>query len=792
MTLRLRLFLFVGVLFVLSIIGSSYLEDFLAKRYLYEGEQLVSKKIAEENEIKRKNFEEFLSELLMETEAKLNAVLKRIELHPDYLDTFKTESTWHGVAELLMTNNWIDFIQNVNENQVSSGVMMRNKYLEDSLFIPIHDELAIYFMRDDAGSFVGPFIGIKLEVNESESKTFDPHFWTLFHPKAIESFTPHKVDLYTRSHKKLSFPPFFSEEKQYNFQKDYLYRLVEAKRFLANHQEVLQTPPETMQAYISRLLRQYQVEIPKPEKQTDFQSVLLHNRERYIEIEMIWNLALIFFTPPSLTTFFGLENPIGVVAQQADASFGRGLLSKEVFFNKQYFNPSPCLKNFSTPPSRLCHDKSMSVVYLPDKDRVFFVNALDLSPKKEGDLSYLAVGVDGAMLLKKVALATHETTVFVTNDKIIEAYDGDGEVLDRAIWGNIAIKGMLENAYGTTRVDGTEYFYLHLKPIKGEDFHFFLFEPKAKAFALVDTLNHSAKTIVSKVSWHMRFATLIALIIVLFFLSRISKRVTHPISVLAKATQSVEKGQYDQIDLPEIKEKRGDEVSTLYHSFREMVQGLKEKEKVRGVLNKVVSPDIAEEILKGGVHLGGEAKIITVLFADIRNFTGIALNMSPDKVIEMLNTCMTKISEVIDEHGGVIDKYVGDEVMALFGAPVSKEESACQAVLCGLDIIHTLSKWNKVRADEGLPAIEMGVGIHTGEMVAGNMGAENRLNYTVLGSNVNLAARLCSVAKPSEILVSEATINDPSVKGKFSSEPIENQTLKGFDEPITVYKIKNY
>jgi adenylate cyclase len=233
-----------------------------------------------------------------------------------------------------------------------------------------------------------------------------------------------------------------------------------------------------------------------------------------------------------------------------------------------------------------------------------------------------------------------------------------------------------------------------------------------------------------------------------------------------------------------------DEIETLYFSFFQMVEGLKEKEKVKGILDKVVSPNIAKEILEGHIHLGGEEKIVTVLFADIRKFSNLTEKMLPHEVIGMLNECMTRISEVIDAHGGVIDKYVGDEVMALFGAPVSSPNSSYEAVICALEIQKVLENWNSERSREKLPPIHMGIGVHTGVVLAGNMGAEKRLNYTVLGANVNLAARLCSSAHEGEVLISEDTLNEPNVKENIlyeASSPIE---LKGFSKPVSLFRVK--
>jgi len=227
----------------------------------------------------------------------------------------------------------------------------------------------------------------------------------------------------------------------------------------------------------------------------------------------------------------------------------------------------------------------------------------------------------------------------------------------------------------------------------------------------------------------------------------------------------------------------------LFDSFGNMIKGLKEKEKVKGILNKVVSPEIAEEISKGQVHLGGEEKKITVLFADIRNFTGMTSGMPPTEVVEMLNTCMTKISHVIDDFGGVIDKYVGDEVMALFGAPLEKEDSTLKAVQSGLKMVEVLQKWNEERERQGLQPVEMGIGIHTGVVLVGNMGAENRLNYTVIGSNVNLAARMCAIADRGEVLISKDTLEEIHVKEHIEVEELPPTELKGFEESVILYRV---
>ncbi len=287
---------------------------------------------------------------------------------------------------------------------------------------------------------------------------------------------------------------------------------------------------------------------------------------------------------------------------------------------------------------------------------------------------------------------------------------------------------------------------------------------------------------------------LIALILVglvLLFLARIAYAVIYPLTKLAAATHDVVEGKYAEIVLPNVGTRK-DEVALLTRSFEDMVKGLQEREKIRGVLNKVVSKDIADEILKTQIHLGGEDRIVTMLFCDIRDFVSITSEMPPQETIGILNECMTKVSRVVEGEGGIIDKYVGDEVMAIFGAPTAHPDHALRAVSTGMLIVETLKKWNISRREAGKVPIEMGIGIHTGLVVAGNMGTEDRLNYTVLGNNVNLAARLMQVAKANQLIISEATLLQPNVNESFYTKPLPPITLKGFSEPMQIFEIVGF
>ena len=279
----------------------------------------------------------------------------------------------------------------------------------------------------------------------------------------------------------------------------------------------------------------------------------------------------------------------------------------------------------------------------------------------------------------------------------------------------------------------------------------------------------------------------------LIILGLLSKKITKPIIMLANATEGIVRGNYSDITLPKVQNSPKDELTVLTLSFANMIKGLQDKERIRGMLDKVVSKEIASEILrKGAVSLGGESKVVTVLFADIRGFTKLTEYLDPQVVITNLNHYMTSMTNIIELEGGVIDKYVGDAIMALYGAPVEMPDGAMRAIKTAILMIQKLKAWNEERVIKGEPIIEIGIGINTGKVVAGNMGADTRLNYTVLGANVNLSSRLCSAAKPMQIRVSKATLEASGLKDQLDVEELEPFVYKGFSEPIIAYAIKGF
>jgi adenylate cyclase len=187
-------------------------------------------------------------------------------------------------------------------------------------------------------------------------------------------------------------------------------------------------------------------------------------------------------------------------------------------------------------------------------------------------------------------------------------------------------------------------------------------------------------------------------------------------------------------------------------------------------------------------RLGGVNQTITVLFADIRGFTAFAEREKPEKVVGLLNRYFSAMTEIIFAHGGTLDKYIGDELMAIFGAPTASEEDALNAVKAAVTMQKRMTVLNSELRAEGFGQIAIGIGLHTGEATIGYIGSDRRSEYTAIGDTVNLASRLQSNAAPGQILMSEAThAASGSVIPINALEPL---TVKNRTQPVNVFEVR--
>lgn len=226
-----------------------------------------------------------------------------------------------------------------------------------------------------------------------------------------------------------------------------------------------------------------------------------------------------------------------------------------------------------------------------------------------------------------------------------------------------------------------------------------------------------------------------------------------------------------------------------------------ESHRVRDVFSRYVSPQVAEAVLHTDLSKGRRQRV-TLLFADIRGFTRISESLPPEEVVDLLNAYFSRMVKVLFAHGGTLDKYMGDGMMAVFGAPVPSQDHAWQAVLTALGMRQELAALNVERAAAGLPVLAIGIGLHTGECVIGNIGADQRLDYTAIGDVVNTASRIEGLTKElgEDVLLSADTLSaadplreegqgHPGPRGRVLVRPMPATTIRGKEGTFALYAL---
>lgn len=260
---------------------------------------------------------------------------------------------------------------------------------------------------------------------------------------------------------------------------------------------------------------------------------------------------------------------------------------------------------------------------------------------------------------------------------------------------------------------------------------------------------------------------------------------TRPILKLAQGTKAIAAGSFD-IMLPVTSR---DEIGDLTESFNEMAKSLREKEKIKRAFSSYVARQVVDEILKNPdqIVLSGERRDVTVIFCDMRGFTSLAERLPPEEVVAALKDFYTLMIDLTIKNNGIINKFLGDAVMAIFGAPKPDPDHCWQAVQTAVAMQEGVAEVRAKRLSEGKDPISIGIGISAGEAVAGSVGTEDQMEYTVIGDRVNLAARLESNAKPGQILVSEETYR--KVADRVAAKCLGEIMVKGREEPVTVFEI---
>lgn len=267
----------------------------------------------------------------------------------------------------------------------------------------------------------------------------------------------------------------------------------------------------------------------------------------------------------------------------------------------------------------------------------------------------------------------------------------------------------------------------------------------------------------------------------------VTRSIVQPLEELTRAMNRVEQNDLD-VSVPVVSK---DELGYVSEKFNDMVRGLKRGELLRNLLNLYVSPEVAREALEHGTQLGGQTVECTVLFSDIRGFTTISEQLPADVLMDLLNRYMSLMVDVIVANGGVVNKFGGDSLLAVFGTPLNPSaEHAWGAVKTALDMQRALVQFNAEQTRVQLPQLRIGVGVATGKVVAGNIGGQGRIEYTVIGDTVNLASRLQSMTKEvgQDILINEAAYLALTEK-PIHAKPLPPLEIRGKAESVKVFSI---
>ncbi len=280
--------------------------------------------------------------------------------------------------------------------------------------------------------------------------------------------------------------------------------------------------------------------------------------------------------------------------------------------------------------------------------------------------------------------------------------------------------------------------------------------------------------------------TIIIIILGILLSLGMSRYFSIPIMKLRESTKALGMGDFDY----QVSINRNDELGDLGLAFNEMAKDLSLKEKIKDSFGRYVTPEIVDLILANPDNqwMKGLEVEATVLFVDIRGFTTLSEDKEPESIVELLNDYFTRVTDIVIKHGGHINKFLGDEAMAVFGTPVPNPQHADSAVRAALDIQEEIVRFDREKKMKDV-TIQVGIGVNSGVMVAGNLGSEKRMEYTVIGDNVNVASRLTSLAKSGEILISGQTYELIEDKNSFKTEKRRKAPVKGRKMKISIFNV---
>lgn len=265
----------------------------------------------------------------------------------------------------------------------------------------------------------------------------------------------------------------------------------------------------------------------------------------------------------------------------------------------------------------------------------------------------------------------------------------------------------------------------------------------------------------------------------------VGKSIVNPLREMLRVVEKVRDGDFSA----KIRVLSNDEVGVLGDAGNLMIAGLKDREKIRDTFGKYVNPEIRDQILAGRIPLNGQRTEATLLFSDLRDFTPYVERNDPEEVIRSMREYFTAMERAIRKHRGLVLQYVGDEIEAVFGVPLAYAGHADKALLAALEMRKCLEALNEDRTRTAKLPFRHGIGIHTGSVLVGNTGSEDRLSYALVGNTVNVASRIQELTREfnCDILINEETVL--RLENPSSLEKKPSRTIKGYSKPVTVFRV---
>lgn len=265
----------------------------------------------------------------------------------------------------------------------------------------------------------------------------------------------------------------------------------------------------------------------------------------------------------------------------------------------------------------------------------------------------------------------------------------------------------------------------------------------------------------------------------------VTGNLTRPLRSIIVALRDVRRGNLDT----KVRVTSNDEIGYTGDVINQMTEGLKERDLIKEMFGRYVAPEVRDEILSGRITLDGEIKEVTVLFSDLRDFTPLTQTLPPREVVKIINLYFKEMEEAIHAYQGLVLQFIGDEIEAVFGAPIAREDHPPLAVRAALEMRKRLKDLNQELSEMGQRPLRHGIGIHTGEVLAANIGSPNRLSYALVGETVNLASRLQGLNKKfgTDIIASGATY--ARLKNSFPLTRLPETPIKGIERTIDMYSI---